>query len=511
MTKAQFQVGRLRFLAILLASFSSYSFGQSASGQTERLSFSIPSHPRELKFPKLIYDAPKPVNYRRVFSNDVVAFLAEDHDFPLVNISVLIRTGLYLDPKGKEGLAAMVGNQLRAGGTTQMRADVYDEELAFLAATITSSLSDTQGNANVNCLAKDVDRALELFFDMLRSPAFQQDRIDLYKSQMIQALERRNDQTDSIQAREWARLMRGDNHFSTAWATKSSIESITREDLLAFHKKYYHPGGFIFAISGDFNGKAMMAKLEKLMQGWTASKAPVPPVPRPSHLPQPGIYMVNKPDVNQGRVVIGHLGTTRDNPDYYALSIMDDILGGGGFTSRLTSRVRSDEGLAYDASSDYGFGIYYDGVFQASFQSKSPTCAQATAIVLEEIEKIRTQKVTPEELETAINYAIEVFPRYFATAAAIAGTFANGEHTHRKPDFWETYRDRTRAVTADDVLRVAKKYLMPEKLVILAVGNVEDMLRGNPDNPGYSFRKFAGAREIKRIALPDPLTMVYPQ
>ena len=181
------------------------------------------------------------------------------------------------------------------------------------------------------------------------------------------------------------------------------------------------------------------------------------------------------------------------------------------FTSRIMSRVRSDEGLAYDAYSDYGFGVYYDGVFQAGFQSKSPTCAEAADIVLEEIEKIRREKVTPEELETAENYAVEVFPRYFATASAIAGTFANDEYTHRKPDFWATYRERIRAVTADDVLRVAQKYLHPEKMVILAVGNVDDMLKGNPDKPKDSFRKLAKDGEIKRIPLPDPLTMVYPK
>src|SRR5882724_7062187 len=176
--------------------------------------------------------------------------------------------------------------------------------------------------------------------------------------------------------------MRKDNHFSTAWDTKSSVDSITRQDLLDFHKQYYHPGSFLFAVSGDFNSQAMIAKLEKMLSDWPASKAQVPPVPKPSYLPQPGVYMVNKPDVNQGRVSMGHLGTMRDNPDFYALSIMDDILGGGGFTSRIMSRVRSDEGLAYHASSDYGFGVYYDGVFQASFESKSPTCAQAAAIVL---------------------------------------------------------------------------------------------------------------------------------
>ena len=474
-------------------------------------SFQIPAHPRELKFSPLTYEPPKASQYRRVLSNGVVAYLTEDHDFPLVTVSVIIRSGKYLDPKGKEGLAIMMANQMRAGGTTRLNAEAFDEEAAFLAANISSGMSDTQANASLNCLSKDLDRVLELFSEMLRTPGFQQDRIDLYKNQTIQAMERRNDQTEEIQSREWARLMRGDNHFSTARDTKSSVDSITRQDLLDFHKQYYHPGNFLFAVSGDFNSQAMIAKLEKMLSGWPASKTQVPPVPKPSYVPQPGVYMVNKPDVNQGRVSMGHLGTMRDNPDFYALSIMDDILGGGGFTSRIMSRVRSDEGLAYHAYSDYGFGVYYDGVFQAGFQSKSPTCAEAADIVLEEIEKIRREKVTPEELETAENYAVEVFPRYFSTAAAIAGTFANDEYTHRKPDFWATYRERIRAVTADDVLRVAQKYLHPEKVVILAVGNVDDMLKGNPDKPKDSFRKLAKDGEIKRIPLPDPLTMVYPK
>ncbi len=481
----------------------------SAKGLSTGLS--VPAHPRELKFPKLDYDPPKVGKYRRVLSNGVVAFMAEDHDFPLVNVSVIVRTGGYLDPKGKEGLADMVGSQIRAGGTTRLSAEAFDEEAAFLAANITSNMSDTQAGASVNFLAKDIDKALELFFDMLRHPGFQQDRIDLYKNQVIQGLERRNDKTEQILSREWTRLMRGDDHFSTAWETKASIESVSREDLLAFHKKYYHPGGFIFAVSGDFDPKDVLLRLEKGMQGWPILKEEVPPVPKPSHVPLPSVYMVNKPDVNQGRLSIGHLSTQRDNPDYYALSMMDDILGGGGFTSRIMVRVRSDEGLAYSAGSDFGFGVYYDGVFQAQFQSKSATCAQATTIVLEEIEKMRTQKVTQEELETAVNYAVEVFPRYFASAAAIVETFANDEYTHRKPDFWETYRERIRSVTAEAVSTVARKYLLPEKMVILAVGNVDDMLKGDPDKAEYSFKKLAKSGEIQFIPLPDPLTMVYPR
>jgi zinc protease len=494
-------------LRLLLVTMVATTFYAQTSSNGNR----IPSHPRELKYPELVYSPPKAATYRRALSNGMVAFLAEDHDFPLINVSLLVRTGSYLDPRGKEGLGAMMGSQLRAGGTTSMPADKFDEEVDFLAATMSSGVGETQGTANLNCLSKDIDKALELFVGMLKNPGFQQDRIDLYKNQTLQSMERRNDRTDNIQGREWGRLMRGDQHFSTVPITKSSLESITRQDLIDFHKKYYHPGAFILAVSGDFKTSEMISRLQKMFQGWPVLSTIVPPVPKPTFTPQPGVYVVNKNDVNQGRVAMGHLGTMRDNPDYYALNVMDDILGGGGFTSRITSRVRSDEGLAYSAGSNFGFGVYYDGVFQASFESKSPTCAQAAAIVLEEIERIRSQKVTAEELETSINSAVEIFPRYFATAGAIVGTFANDEYTKRKPDFWDTYRDRIRAVTADDVLRVAKKYLMPDKMVILAVGNVEEMLKGNPDKPEFTLKKFSKSGDIRRIPLPDPLTMVYPR
>jgi predicted Zn-dependent peptidase len=363
----------------------------------------------------------------------------------------------------------------------------------------------------VNCLAKDVDSALEMFFDMLKNPNFQQDRLDLYKSQQLQQIERRNDRTDSIEAREWTRLMRGDKHFTSAHSTKASIESLTREDLLAFHKKYYHPGNFIFAVSGDFKTEEMKARLEKGMSEWAVSKERVPPIPKPSHTPPPGVYMVHKPDVNQGRVVLGHLGIMRGNPDEFAIDMMNEILGGSGFTSRIMNRVRSDEGLAYQAYSSFTVGVYYEGVFQGGFQSKSPTCAEATQIMLDEINRIRKDKVTQEELETVKNNAIEVFPRYFATASAIAGTFANDEFTGRDPKYWETYRDKVRAVTVDDVLRVAQKYIQPDRLVLLAVGNVDDILKGNPDKPQYSFTKITKDGKITRMPLPDPLTMIYPK
>jgi zinc protease len=470
----------------------------------------IPPHPSLLKFEPLNYQPPKAAQHRHVLSNGAVAYLVEDHAFPLVNVSVLIRAGRYLDPPGKAGLAAAVGNQLRAGGTAGLNAREFDEEADFLAANINAMIGETQGTASLNCLARNLDASLKLFFDMLRNPAFDPQRLSIYKARVLQSLARRNDQTAQIEAREFARLLRGDKHFSTVPETKASLESITREDLVAFHKRYFHPAGFIFAVSGDFDTREIIARLEQGMKDWDSPRVEVPQVPRPDYTPKPGFYLINKPEVNQCRVSIGHSGVMRDNPDHFALEILDQILGAGVFTSRIGSRVRAEEGLAYDARSTMTFGIYYEGVFRAFYQSRSATCAQAAAIVLEEINRIRKEKVTQEELNTAINYAVEIFPRFFATPSIVAATFASDEYTKRPADYWETYRDRLRAVTADDVLRAAQKYVHPERLVTLIVGNAGDVLKGDPNRPQYSFQKLAGAGGIQRLPLPDPVTMVYP-
>jgi zinc protease len=503
----------LTFLSICLAcSFAagSFAFGQAAAKAPAQVPAPIPAHPRYLKYPALKYTPPKAAEYRQTLANGAVGYFVEDHDLPLVNVSVTIRTGSYLDPAGKAGLASATASQMRAGGTTHYKAEDFDEEADFLAAEISSGAGGTSGSASINFMAKDTEKSLELFFDMLRHPVFQQDRLNLLKSQQLQAIERRNDRTDEIESREWNRLMRGDRHFTSVLVTNNSITSLTREDMVGFHKKYYHPSNFIFAVSGDFKTAEMKTRLEKQMADWPDLSTTDAKVPKPDFILNPGIYLVNKPDVNQARVSIGHLGITRGNPDEYAIDMMNEILGGGGFSSRIMSRVRTDEGLAYDAGSAFSVGVYYEGLFRAAFQSKSATAAQATQIVLDEIARMRNTKVSAEELETVKNQAIEIFPRYFASARAVAATFAVDEFTGRDPHYWETYRDKVKAVTIDDVQRVAREYLHPDKLVILAVGNADDILKGSPEKPEASFKKMMNGK-IVRIPLPDPATMIYPQ
>jgi predicted Zn-dependent peptidase len=477
--------------------------GATAAAQT------IPAHPSDLTYELLDFTPPAAADHRHELSNGVVVFVVEDHELPLATVSVTVRTGSYLDPPDKVGLAGLTGSQMRAGGTTTMSAAEFDEEAAFLAAQIGSNIGATSGGASMNCLTRDLDACLDLFFDMLRNPGFDEERLALAKSQAIQQMERRNDSTGSIERREWQRLMRGNAHFSTRPRTRASVETITRDDLAAFHREYYHPGNFMVAASGDVDTAGILAELERRFDGWEAGDKAVASVPAPDFTPPPGLYLVDKPDVNQGRVAIGHLGTTRDNPDRYKLLVMNDILGGGGFSARLLTRVRSDEGLAYSASSNFGVGVYYDGVFQAGFQSRSETVARATAIVLEEIERIRTEPVTEDELRNSIAYFVETFSRSFSSAASTAGLFAGDEYTGRDPAYLAAYRDNIAAVTGDDVLDVAQRYLDPEALAILVVGNLEAILAGDAERPEFSLEALSPGEAV-RIPLPDPFTMEYP-
>lgn len=499
MTRRFRRAARVSLLALLTAWPAA---GQQPSPQ-------IPLNPRDLVYPPLSFTPPDPARLRQVLSNKVVAYMVEDHELPLVSVTVLIRGGAYLDPAGKTGLASLTASQMRSGGTEALAPEEFDEEADFLAANIGASFGPTSGSVSASFLAKDTERALALLFQVLRTPRFQQDRLDLAKAQRLQALARRNDSTDDIEAREWARLIRGTDFFSTAPTTKASLEAIARDDLVRFHQQVVQPANFVVATAGDFNTADMRTRLEAAMAGWAAGAA-APPVPKPAHTPVPGLYLVDKPDVNQGRVTLGHLGITRDNPDEIAVDMMNEILGGGSFTSRVMTRVRSDEGLAYEAGTQFSPGTYYEGTFSASFQSKSESVARAAAIVLDEVERIRKDKVSAEELETVRNYAVEVFPRQFSSAGAVAGLYAGDELTGRDPKYWLGWRDRVRAVTAEDIQRVAQKYLHPDRLVVLTVGDVEAMLKGDPDRPSFALTKIAPGGKVTRIPLPDPVTMVYP-
>ncbi len=463
----------------------------------------IPPRPEQLTFQPLTFNVPEPGTMRFVLDNGIPVYAKADRLLPLTTIQVLFRGGAYMVPEGKEGLDAIAGEVWRTGGAGDRTAQQLDEDLDFLAANLSTRIGATTGSVRLNILSKDLGQGLKILMDVLTRPRFQADRFAKAKDDMIQEMKKRNDDSSAIERREWSRLVYGDRFWINRLATKASVDSITVDDARTFVASLIKAGNIVLAVSGDFDRAAMKTALDATLGTLPKGDSPLPPVPMAAQPAAPGVYVVNKPDVNQGRVSAGELGVSLGDPDEFALRVGNQILGGGGFTSWITKRVRSDEGLAYSAGSYFSFPAQYPGFFKAFFQSKSRTCPGALAITMKLIGKLRTDAVTTDELKTAKNSFTETFPRRFESAERTASLFATDELMGIPHDYWKTYRDKVAAVDPGTILEAARKHLHPEKMIILVVGNVDEIIKGHPDYPA----KLTDFGEIHKVPLRDPLTL----
>jgi len=464
----------------------------------------IVDHPDKLTFPELTYTPPKPADFHHTLDCGAVAFIAENHTVPTFDLTILVRTGSLYEPVEKAGLAAITGHMMRNGGVEGMTAQEMDERLAFLAGSITVNISDDRGRANLFCLVKDMDEGLQMLRKVLMSPVFDQQELDRHRGDILSNLAQRNASTSAIESREWAFLMYGDHPSTTRFRqTDQSVNAITREDLAAFHEQYFFPGNFTVAVSGDFKSEEVLAKLNTLFADWSDKELELPEIGDRIPGPKPGVYMIKKDDVNQSRIRIGHIGVKRDIPDEFALRVMNDILGGGGFTSRIVRRVRSDEGLAYSTGSRFGRPVLYPGTFQSWFQTKHATAAFGSRLIVDEIKRIREEKVEEDVIEISRQSLIGGLTRPFSSRNTVVNTFADDHFTNRPDSYWQDYEKNVKAVGADEVLAAAQQYLHPDKLVFLVVGDPEAVEKGSDKHP----EKYSNFGPVTILPLRDPVTL----
>ena len=463
----------------------------------------IPDRPEEIGFGELWFEAPQAQEFKATLSNGVTVFLAESHEFPLVNVSLSFKGGSYLEPDGATGLAGMTGQMIRRGGTTTMSPEELDEKFDFLAADASAFVGGTRAGASLNSLKSNFDEAFGLFMDMVRNPGFDGERLRIVIDERLESMKQRNDEADTILGMEWGRLMWGEEHFEGRDATESSITRITPEALRSFHKKIFNPGNMIVAVTGDFERGEMISFLEGAFSDWAPGEM-MPDPPAPDHKFTPGVYHVEK-DIPQGKFRMGHRGVKRDHPDYFPLTIMNDILGGGGFTSRMMKKIRSDEGLTYGIRSSMANRVHYPGEFVVSSFSKNTTVALTIKLAMEEINKLQSDGVTGEELETSKRSFIETFPRRFESKAGMLNTFVDDQWTDRPRDFWKNYRSNVQGVGQEDVQRVANDYMNPEQMMILVVGKWDEIYEGDIDQRASMADFFGGT--VSHQPLRDPLSL----
>jgi zinc protease len=417
---------------------------------------------------------------RVVFGNGMVVFIQEDHELPLIQTTLTIRGGSREEDPAKVGLVSVYGRVWRTGGTKKRTGDQLDELLAARGAVVETSGSLDSTTASFSCLKENLDETFAAFLEVLQEPEFRQDKIDLVKRQIGAGIVRRNDNPQSIVFREGSKLGYGPSPYARQ-VEFATLAAITRDDLLAWHRTYVHPSNMILGIVGDFETAAMEARLRKAF-GSLPAGTPAKRV-RGDRPPggKPGVYLIEKDDVNQSNIEMVHLGTTVDNPDYYAIEVANQVVG-ASFWGRLFANVRTRKGLAYAVAGDIGTSYDHPGLVFFWTSTKSETTAAAIDALYTEIDNFTKSPVTAEELQKAKEAILNSFVFEVNLRFKILGKRMTYEFYGYPLDFLERYQPGIEKVALADVSRVLEKYVSKDKLALVVVGKSADF-----DRPLTSF------------------------
>ncbi|MEJ2290984.1 MAG: pitrilysin family protein [Deinococcales bacterium] len=425
--------------------------------------------PTAMTFPPIQFQAPTP--QKAVLSNGITVYLAEDHSLPLVQgVAYVEAPGVY-DPPDKVGLASFTAQLLRDGGAGGQRPDAIDEQLAYLGASVEASSSDTYASVSFSSLASNIDQVLPLWQDVLTRPDFAQDRIEVERQRQLEAIRRVVDNPVQLAVREFSYRV-AEGHPSGAYPTADTINAIQRSDLVAFHDAYYAPASTVVAITGDFDAQQMLATLDATLGAWRHPLAPSPQVPAFNEHPAPKVYFVQK-DVQQSIILVGQPAVRAYTPAYNAFTVADQILGAGGFTSRLFTDIRTKRGLAYSTGSQITQGFDYPGIFLAYAFTRSDATGQVLQLILDEIGRLRDQGVTPAELSQAREQIVNQAVFRDTSVAATTERTARVQLLGLEPGYFETYLQTVQSITPAEVQAAARQVLNPDGLIIMVVGNAD--------------------------------------
>jgi zinc protease len=436
----------------------------------------------------------KPPQPKRIeLSNGMVIFLQEDHELPLIDATARIRGGSVNEPAGKVGLVDIYGEVWRTGGTKAQTGDQLDDSLEVRAAKVETGGGPDSTTISFSCLKADLDDVFKVFADLLQNPEFRADKIDIAQKEEFDSISRRNDQIGEIAAREATKLAYGADNPYARVPEYATVAAVTRQDLLDWHGKYVHPNNIILGISGDFDSAALESRLRAAFDAWP--KGPAAPKNQIQYDPgKPGYYLISKEDVNQSNIRMVTLGTTRDNPDYYAISVFNEAFG-GGFSSRLFNDIRTKRGLAYGVGGGIGTNFGHPGILQIAIGTKSQSTVEAIQAVDEDIDNLAKQPVTDEEIQRAKDAILNAFIFRLDSPDKILSERMTYEYYGYPPDWLDKYQAEIKKVTAGDVNRVAAKYMHKDQLAVLVVGNTKEF-----DKPLTSL----GAVKEIDITIPPP-------
>jgi zinc protease len=429
--------------------------------------------PSEITYPPLpAFQAPKPTRF--VLPNGLVVMVIEDHELPLVNVTARIRTGSLLEPAEKVGLAGLAGTVLRSGGTTTRKPDALDEFLEARAASIESGMSADSASASMSALKADAPAIMEAFADVLRNPAFDPDRLKIALTAVTASIARQNDSPQGIVQREFTKTIQGADSPFGRTTTYASIGAVTRDDLLAWHKKYFHPNRTIVGVVGDITVAEARALVTKAFGDWPKGPAVADTWPVPRTAPQPGVFEAVKADSTQSFVAVGHQGELlRTSPDYVPVTVMNEVLA-GGFTSRLFGKIRTELGLAYSVGGSVNSNWTRVAPFQMQMSTRADATVKAIEALINEARLLATTKpATDAELKLAKDSILNSFVFNNDEPSEVLGQQLAFEYYGQPLDWLDRYRAAVEKVTAADVARVAAKYIHPDRLSIVVVGPSE--------------------------------------